>query len=69
MMNKTWAITMVGKTAKYEQDYNVPNGKVAPEGSTMAYDLDVFLAGLEKARAAGAEIVEGTRDPVEVRNI
>lgn len=59
--NKTWTITLNGKTATYEQDYNVPNGSVAVAGSTMVRQLDEFLAGLDRMRAAGAIVVEGTR--------
>jgi hypothetical protein len=61
MTNKTWTVTLNGKTIVYEQDYNVPSGKVAQRGTTMERDLDVFLAGLDKMRAAGAVIVEGSR--------
>ena len=60
MINKTWTITLAGKTVTYEQDYNVPDGKVAQQGTTMARPLDAFLDGLERMRAAGAVIVEGT---------
>jgi len=60
-INRKWTVTMGAKTMIYEQDYNVPGGKVAPAGSTMAMPLEVFLAGLAKMRAAGAVVVEGSR--------
>jgi hypothetical protein len=58
-MTKTWTVTLHGKTQTYEQD--VPGGKVYIEHTTMYRDEPVFLAGLEKMRAAGAVIVESTR--------
>lgn len=59
--NKTWTVTLSGKTQCYEQDYNVPDGQVALAGSTMVMPLTVFLDGLDKMRAAGAVIVEDSR--------
>lgn len=61
MTNKTWTVTMGSKTVVYEQDYNVTNGSVAERGTTMTRPLDVFLAGIERMRAAGAVVVEGSR--------
>jgi hypothetical protein len=61
MTNRTWTITLNGKTATFEQDLNVENGAVAERGTTMTRPLDVFLAGLERMRAAGATVIEGER--------
>jgi hypothetical protein len=61
MTNRTWTITLNGKTVKFEQDYNVPNGSVAQAGTTMVRPLDVFLAGLAKMIESGAVVEEGSR--------
>jgi hypothetical protein len=61
MTNRTWTVTLGEKNVVYEQDYNVLDGSVAQRGSSMTLPLDVFLAGLDKMRAAGSTIVEGSR--------
>lgn len=61
MKNKTWTISLNGTTVVYEQDFGVENGSVAQQGTTMARPLDVFLAGVERMKAAGAVVVEGSR--------
>lgn len=61
MTNKTWTVTLNGRTQVYEQDLDVVDGKVALQGSSMCYELPVFLQGIEKMRGMGGVIVEGTR--------
>lgn len=61
MKNVNWTVTLGGKTQIFEMDYNRENGNVAIQGTTMTWPLGEFLEGLEKMRAAGAVIVEGTR--------
>jgi hypothetical protein len=61
MKNTTWTITIGAKTLKFEQDFDVENGSVAQEGTTMSRPLNVFLDGLEKMKQAGAVVVVGAR--------
>ena len=62
MTNKTWTVTLPdGKTQVFTQDWGVKDGCVAYAGTTMVYELPVFLDGLAAMKAAGATVVEGTR--------